>query len=100
MPTSTAPTRRPRPATADELLAPGIHRRDSTYAKVTTEHGRIGADEPVIVFRAKDSSSRRVLGLPRDDLGAALSEDLDVPRGRPGGGAHLRVGVEQVLGPV
>ena len=54
MPTSTAPTRRRRRATADELLAPAIHRHDSTYGKVTTEHGTIGADEPVIVFRAKD----------------------------------------------
>jgi len=54
MPTSRTPTRRRRRATADELLAPGIHRRDSKYAKVTTPHGTIGAHEPVIVFRAKD----------------------------------------------
>lgn len=54
MPTSTTPTRRRRPATADQLLAPGTHPRDSTSGKVTTEHGTIGADKPVIAFRAKD----------------------------------------------
>src|SRR5450631_605514 len=54
MPTSTAPTRPRRPATANELIAPGIHPRDSKHGKVTTEHATIGADEPFIVFRAKD----------------------------------------------
>jgi hypothetical protein len=28
---------------------------DSKYGKVTTEHGDIPADEPVIVFRARDA---------------------------------------------
>ncbi|HEY5484425.1 MAG TPA: hypothetical protein VIK31_11555 [Propionibacteriaceae bacterium] len=68
MPTSTAPTRRRRRATADELLAPAIHRHDSTYGKVTTEHGTIGADEPVIVFRAKDKLLPALLDALRADV--------------------------------
>lgn len=27
---------------------------DSKYGQITTEHGNIGADEPVVVFRAQD----------------------------------------------
>ena len=34
---------------------------DSKYGKVTTEHGDIPDDEPVIVFRAQDKLSADVL---------------------------------------
>lgn len=34
---------------------------DSKYGKVTTEHGDIPDDEPVIVFRAQDKLSTDVL---------------------------------------
>lgn len=34
---------------------------DGKYGRVTTEHGDIGADEPVIVFRAQDGLLPEVL---------------------------------------
>lgn len=34
---------------------------DRKYGKVTTEHGNIPDDEPVIVFRARDVRTRGVL---------------------------------------
>jgi hypothetical protein len=34
---------------------------DGKYGKVTTEHGSIPDDEPVIVFRARDTNTRAVL---------------------------------------
>jgi hypothetical protein len=34
---------------------------DGKYGRVTTEHGDIPDDEPVIVFRARDSRTRGVL---------------------------------------
>ena len=36
---------------------------DSKYGKVTTEHGDIPADEPVVIFRAQDRLSVNVLKL-------------------------------------
>ncbi len=36
---------------------------DSKYGKVTTEHGDIPDDEPVIVFRAKDKLLPAVLAI-------------------------------------
>lgn len=35
--------------------------QDNKYGKVTLEHGDIGEDEPVIVFRAKDVLLPKVL---------------------------------------
>lgn len=35
--------------------------QDLKYGKVTLEHGDIGEDEPVIVFRAKDALLPKVL---------------------------------------
>lgn len=35
---------------------------DRKYGKVTTEHGDIPDDEPVIVFRARDRMMLRLLG--------------------------------------
>lgn len=35
--------------------------RDGKYGRVTTEHGDIPDDEPVIVFRARDEHTRAVL---------------------------------------
>jgi hypothetical protein len=34
---------------------------DRKYGRVTTEHGIIGADEPVIVFRAQDKMAPYVI---------------------------------------
>jgi hypothetical protein len=34
---------------------------DRKYGKVTTEHGNIGEDEPVVVFRAQDKLLPKVL---------------------------------------
>lgn len=36
---------------------------DGKYGRVTTEHGTIGEDEPVIVFRAQDALSPAVLAV-------------------------------------
>jgi hypothetical protein len=35
---------------------------DRKYGQVTTEHGEIPADEPVIVFRARDVNTFKLLG--------------------------------------
>lgn len=34
---------------------------DRKYGKVTTEFGNIGEDEPVVIFRAQDSTLAKVL---------------------------------------
>lgn len=34
---------------------------DRKYGKVTLEHGHIGEDEPVVVFRARDEHLPRIL---------------------------------------
>jgi hypothetical protein len=34
---------------------------DAKYGRVTLEHGNIGEDEPVVVFRAKDTLLPKVL---------------------------------------
>lgn len=34
---------------------------DAKYGRVTLEHGTIGEDEPVVVFRAKDMNLPKVL---------------------------------------
>lgn len=34
---------------------------DGKYGKVTTEHGDIGEDEPVIIFRAKDKLAPQLI---------------------------------------
>lgn len=39
---------------------------DSKYGQVTTEHGDIGEDEPVVVFRARDAKLPAVLTYYRD----------------------------------
>jgi hypothetical protein len=39
---------------------------DSKYGKVTTEHGDIPDDEPVIVFRAQDANSIATLNFYRE----------------------------------
>lgn len=36
---------------------------DSKYGRVTTEHGDIPEDEPVIVFRARDKITCEMLGI-------------------------------------
>jgi len=36
---------------------------DSKYGRVTLEHGTVGADEPVIVFRAQDQLVPKLLGI-------------------------------------
>ena len=35
--------------------------KDLKYGRVTTEHGTIGEDEPVVVFRARDINLPKVL---------------------------------------
>ena len=60
---------------------------DGKYGKVTLEHGTIGEDEPVIVFRAQDALLPKVLmyyhlfclksGTPKRHLDLIL-ETLDV----------------------
>ncbi len=39
---------------------------DGKYGQVTTEHGDIPVDEPVIVFRARDKTTLDVLAAARD----------------------------------
>jgi hypothetical protein len=39
---------------------------DGKYGRVTMEHGNIGEDEPVIVFRAQDKLLPNVLGFYYD----------------------------------
>lgn len=36
---------------------------DLKYGRVTTEHGTIGEDEPVVVFRAQDKTLPYLLGI-------------------------------------
>ena len=38
---------------------------DTKYGRVTLEHGTIGEDEPVVVFRAKDALLQKVLAYYR-----------------------------------
>jgi hypothetical protein len=56
---------------------------DAKYGRVTLEHGTIGEDEPVVVFRAQDALLPKVLmyyhlfclkaGSPRRHLGMILN---------------------------
>ena len=62
---------------------------DGKYGKVTLEHGTIGEDEPVIVFRAQDALLPKVLmyyhlfclksGTPKRHLDLII-ESLDIVR--------------------
>lgn len=47
---------------------------DNKYGRVTTEHGNIGEDEPVVVFRAQDE-----LLLPLLHIYRSLCQDAGSP---------------------
>ena len=53
---------------------------DSKYGRVTTEHGTIGDDEPVFIFRAQDALLPEVLDHYLD-----LCRDADAPVKHIGG---------------